>query len=74
MLKQMDKLRHPIRALSSWSKERSMSILGVGMKSYQRHCGHSVFRATERRKLHLITWCMDRRLYYRKRLRPARDA
>jgi hypothetical protein len=24
-----------------------MSILGVGMKSYQRHYGHTVFRATE---------------------------
>jgi hypothetical protein len=55
MLKQIDKLRRPIRALSIWSRERSMSILGVGMKSYQRHCGHTMFRATEQQKLHLIT-------------------
>jgi hypothetical protein len=32
-----------------------MSILGVGMKSYQRHCGHTVFHVTEQQKLHLIT-------------------
>jgi transposase InsO family protein len=24
-------------------------------------------------KFHLITWCMDRKLYYHRRLRPARD-
>jgi hypothetical protein len=55
MPKQMDKLKHPIRALSSWSKERLMNILGVGMRSYQRHCGHTVFLAMEQQKLLLIT-------------------
>jgi hypothetical protein len=30
--KQMDKLRRPIRALSSWSRGKSMNNLGVGMK------------------------------------------
>jgi hypothetical protein len=55
MPKQMDKLKHPIRALSSWSSERPMNILGVGMRFYQRHCGHTVFHAMEQQKLPLIT-------------------
>jgi Ser-tRNA(Ala) deacylase AlaX len=30
-----------------------MSILGIGMKSYQRHCGHTVFRATKQQNFTL---------------------
>jgi hypothetical protein len=32
-----------------------MSILGVGMRFYQRHCGHNVYLTMEQQKLLLIT-------------------
>jgi hypothetical protein len=55
MLRQMDKLKHPIRALSSWLRERLMSTLDVGTRSYQRHCGHTIYLFMGREKLPLIT-------------------
>jgi transposase InsO family protein len=36
--------------------------------------GHTAFHVMEQQKLHHIIWCIDRRLYYHGRLRPAQDA
>jgi hypothetical protein len=74
MPKQMDKLRHPIRALSSLSRGKLMNTLGVGTKFYRKHCGPTAFHVMEQQKLCHIIWCMDRRLCYHGRLRPAQDA
>jgi hypothetical protein len=42
-------------------------VLSESLWAYRISC-------QEQQKLHLITWCMDRRLYYYGRLRPAGDA
>jgi transposase InsO family protein len=36
--------------------------------------GHTAFHVMEQQKLHHIIWCIDRRPYYHRRLRPAQDA
>jgi transposase InsO family protein len=51
-------------------KRKIDEYLGVGTRSYQRRCGHTVYLAMEQQKPLLITWCMDKRLFYRGKLRP----
>ena len=66
----MDRLKHPTRALSSWSKGRSMNILGAGTRCCQRLCGHIVFRVTDPSRRHHTIWSMVKTLCYHGRSRP----